>query len=488
MKFTKYAAIPLSYAICLVLLANEAQAKGKVFEKEWKVVNHFINTGFIIASTTQQVEDISKWTQDQVQAYFDKYNIVYDKNDENLLDTAKRYRDAAVANANIFIADKSDSVTRLIEGLKIKLEKQYNLAANAIDGFTTDLSHELKQLELSGHLTQDRVKQTLDQYQAKAIKQKYVTEAQWKDIANDIQGSFVNPTWYQRLFGTGPTHSSFFDEDSFHTWVSTSLTDRVKQNKELTKQEIDDVVQTLKRAIQSTSSSVQDLSKLASADWWKQLGDDLEKDAKLKKNQVDSVIESLKDDVNSYKIFAMDYAGQKVDDTQSLLASAVQYVMDRGQGLYQAVVRPAQRKQSEIHNAATATASSLRAGATEAYHDAKDSFYDAKEDVAESVEDVKEYVDDTKDSFGKFWRNKELETYRKIGYTEAHINWLESYLSKTFHNKAEITKESIQHAIQTIRNYLIKAKVQTAANIDAQLKSLEGLLNSWRHSKSRTEL
>lgn len=404
------------------------------------------------------------------------------------METAKKYRDAAVANANIFIADKSDSVTRLIEGLKIKLEKQYNLAANAIDGFTSDLSHELKQLELSGQLTQDRVKQALDKYQTKAIKQKYVTGAQWKDIANDIQGSFANPTWYQRLFGTGPTHSSFFDEDSFHTWLTTSLTQRLQENKALTKQEIDDVLQTLKQAIQSTTSSAQDLSKLATADWWKHLGDDLEKNAKLKKDQVNDVVESLRDEVVAYKIFAMDYAGQKVDDTQNLLNSASRYIMERGQGLYQAVIRPLQRKQSQVHDAATASASSLRTEATNTYHEAKESFYDAKEEVADSVNDVKDYVDDAKDSFGKFWRHKEMETYRKIGYTEAHINWLENYLSKTFHDKAQITKESIQHAIQTIRNYLVQAKVQTMANIDSQLKSLEGLLNSWRHSKTRTEL
>ncbi|KAL7319625.1 hypothetical protein PS15m_002745 [Mucor circinelloides] len=498
MKTSRYLALPLAYAVCLVMLANEAQAK----------------------AATTQVEDVSNWTKDQVQAYLDKYQITYDKNDESLLDTVKNYRDAAVANAGIFISDKADSVTRLVEGLKIKLEKQYKLSANNVNALSNDLSHELKQLELSGSLTQDKVKQALDQYQHKAIKQKYVTAAQWKDISNDIQGSFASPTWYQRIFGGGPSHSKLFADDSFHTWLTTSVTQRLQQNKDLTKAEVDSVIDTLKNAISSTSTSVQDLSKLGTAAWWKQFSKDLEKSAKLKQNQADAVVESLKDEVNAYKIFAIDYAGETAQQTQNYLLNAAQYLKNAGYDVYQKVVHPLQanpEKDAKVSgalytassaaasatNAAGASASSLRAAATDAAASAASSAADAAAsatDAAASATDAaassasvlraqaSESVYDAKDNFGRFWRQKELETYKKIGYTEAHINWVENYLSKTFHAKTDFAKDTVQQAIRTIRQYLINAKVQTAAHVDSQLKSIEGLIESWRRSVVRDEL
>ncbi|KAF1799193.1 hypothetical protein V8B55DRAFT_1448926 [Mucor lusitanicus] len=480
MKTSRYIALPLAYAVCLVMLANEAQAK----------------------AATTQVEDVTNWTKDQVQAYLDKYQIAYDKNDESLLDTVKNYRDAAVANAGIFISDKADSVTRLVEGLKIKLEKQYKLSANNVDALSNDLSHELKQLELSGSLTQDKVKQALDRYQHQAIKQKYVTAAQWKDISNDIQGSFASPTWYQRIFGGGPSHSKLFAEDSFHTWLTTSVTQRLQQNKDLTKAEIDSVVDSLKNAISSTSSSVQDLSKLGTAAWWKQFSKDLEKSAKLKQNQADAVVESLKDEVNAYKIFAIDYAGETAQQTQNYLLNAAQYLKDAGYDIYQKVVHPLQanpEKDAKVSgalysassaaasatNAAGASASSLRSAATDAAAAATDA---AASSASVLRAQASESVYDAKDNFGRFWRQKELETYKKIGYTEAHIDWIENYLSKTFHAKTDFAKDTVQNAVRTIRQYLVNAKVQTAAHIDSQLKSIEGLIESWRRTVVRDEL
>lgn len=454
-----------------------------------------------IAATTQ-VEDVTNWTKDQVQAYLDKYQITYDKNDESLLDTVKNYRDAAVANAGIFISDKADSVTRLVEGLKIKLEKQYKLSANNVDALSNDLSHELKQLELSGSLTQDKVKQALDRYQHQAIKQKYVTAAQWKDISNDIQGSFASPTWYQRIFGGGPSHSKLFAEDSFHTWLTTSVTQRLQQNKDLTKAEIDSVVDSLKNAIGTTSSSVQDLSKLGTAAWWKQLSKDLEKSAKLKQNQADAVVDSLKDEVNAYKIFAIDYAGETAQQTQNYLLNAAQYLKDAGYDIYQKVVHPLQanpEKDAKV-SGALYTASSAAASATNAAGASASSFRAAATDAAAAATDAaassasvlraqaSESAYDAKDNFGRFWRQKELETYKKIGYTEAHIDWIESYLSKTFHAKTDFAKDTVQNAIRTIRQYLVNAKVQTAAHVDSQLKSIEGLIESWRRTVVRDEL
>ncbi|KAG2236161.1 hypothetical protein BDF21DRAFT_490496 [Thamnidium elegans] len=499
MKASSLLALPLTYCVLLVLLSQEAQAK----------------------SSTDQVQENVEWTKDQVQAYLDKYHISYDKNDENLMETVQRYRDAAVANAGLFINDKTSSVQRLIDGLKIQLEKKYKLDANNVQSFTDDIQHELKQLELSGSLTQDKVKQSLDKLQHKAIKQKYVTAAQYKEIANELSSSFATPTWYQRIFHTGPSHSTHFTDDSFHTWISSSVTQRLQENKELTKEEINAVLDTLKKAIQSTSSSAKDLTKLASPAWWKQLSHDLEKNAKLQQNQAAAVVDSLKDEVNSYKIFAMDYAGDATQHSQTLLNSASRYLMDTGNYIYRAVVNPIKARESDANSAvsvastaaasatdaAGSSASSLRAAATDSAYSAKDaaaaSAYSAKDAAAASAasatdaaaasasvlrSQASQSVNHAKNNFGHFWRQKELETYKKVGYTEAHIDWVENYLSKTFHDKSNLAKETVHEAIRTVRQYLVQAKVQTAAHIDSQLKSLEGLIESWRRTVVRDEL
>ena len=103
-------------------------------------------------------------------------------------------------------------------------KKNYKLSANQLEGLYNDLSHELKQLELSGSLTQDKVKQALDQYQRQAIKQKYLTEAQYKQLSNDISSSFAQPSWYQRILG----RDNHFDT-SFQTWMSTNVVQRLQQ-------------------------------------------------------------------------------------------------------------------------------------------------------------------------------------------------------------------------------------------------------------------
>lgn len=431
-----------------------------------------------------------------------------------------------MANAELFVNDKTSTVQRLIDSLKITLQKKYHLSADNVQAFSDDIQHELRQLELSGSLTQDKVKQSLDKLQHQAIKQKYVTEAQYKEIANNLQSSLAPPTWYQRVF-SGPTRSTF-DDASFSSWIASSVTQRLQQNKDLTKDEINAVIDTVKKAVQSTTASAQDLSKLATAAWWKQLSHDLEKNAKLKQNQVSDVVESLKDEVNAYKIFAMDYAGDASKGSKSMLSSASKYLMDTGNSIYRAVVNPVKAKEAEAEaaassasaaaNAATnsagysasslanaaanaaasatdaagSSASSLRAAASGAVNDAANAASSATDAAGSSASSIRsqasQSVNNAKNSFGHFWRQKEIETYKKIGYTEAHIDWVENYLSKTFHDKTNLAKSTVQDAMRTIRQYLVNTKVQTAAHIDSQLKSLENLLESWRKTVVRDEL
>ncbi|KAI7896479.1 uncharacterized protein EV154DRAFT_240518 [Mucor mucedo] len=497
---------PLTLSVCaaVVLLTQQADAK----------------------AATTAIQENADWTKDQVQAYLDKYQITYDKNDEGLFDTVQKYRDAAMVNAGLFINDKSNTVQRLIEGLKNKLETKYKLKADDVQAFTDDVQHELRQLELSGSLTQDKVKQSLDKLQHKAIKQKYLTAAQYKEISKDLQSSFATPTWFQKLFG--PSTSGYFTDDAFHNWISNTITHRLQENKDLTKEQIQSIVDTLKSAIASTSSSVQDLSKLASAAWWKQLSTDIEKNAKLKQGQVTGIVDSLKDEVNAYKIFAMDYAGEASDKTQSVLGSATQYLVNTGSYLLSFIqpVKSAEERAaasassaaasatdaaaasaSSARYAAAASASSAAGAATDAAYGAAygagnsvSSAAAAATDAAASARDAaaasaasihsqaSQSVNDAKNSFGHFWKQKELETYKKIGYTEAHIDWVENYLSKTFQDKRNFAKETVQSAMHTIRDYLVSAKVQTAAHVDHQLKSIENLIESWRKTVVHNEL
>ncbi|KAI8984602.1 hypothetical protein BDF20DRAFT_398569 [Mycotypha africana] len=472
-----------------------------------------------------QVEDVSQWTQDQVQSYLDKYNIAYE-GEESPLETVKRYRDTALANANFFMSDRQSAVARIVQGLRVKLEKNYKLSQANIDSLSSDLTHELTQLSLRGQLTSDMVKQRLDKYKAKAIKQKYVTDAQWKGISNDVQEAFMgsHPAWYQKLLGLLPTTSSQFGDNTFHTWVNDRVAKRLQENKELTKDQINAIVNTLQKALSSSTSSAQDMAKLGTAEWWKQVSNDITKQANIKQDQAANVMGSLKDEVNAYKIFAMDYATQASDHANNMLAAATQYLKNAGNQLYEQIAHPLKahpEKERQVNDAlytassaaasatgaAGASASSLHAKATDAAASATgaaaasaSSFHAKATDAAASMANAAaqsassitshmgQTASNTKDTLGAYWRQKELETYKKVGYTQAHIDWIENYLSKAFADKTHIAKTSVQDTLRAIRDYLVATKVQTAAHIDAQLKSLEAVIEHWRRTTVRDEL
>jgi hypothetical protein len=391
--------------------------------------------------------------------------------EKTLMDTVKHYHDAASANVNDFVNDKDDKVNKLIDTLKTKLEKNYKLSAVNVEGLSDDIKHGLKQLQLSGSLQQEHMKQSLDELGRNALKKKYVTEAQWKEIASDLESSFNNnPSWLQRTFSGWSSHSD--PNQSIQNWVDKNVVNRLEQNKELTKQEIQSVTNTLINAVSHAVNT--DVSKLGDRDWWNLLGDDIQASAKLKRDQVQQVVESIRDDVISYKIFVMDYAN---DNPQHVFAAAGEYIKNAGNNIYDAIRSPIKARESSA-SSAVSVASSAAASATDA----------AGESASSLQAQATEAVYDVRDSFARYWRDQQLETYRKIGYTEAHINWIENYLSSTFSDKTSYAKESIQNAVQNIRQYLIDAKVQTVAHVDAQIKSLENLLYSWKNAISRDEL
>ncbi|KAG1472615.1 hypothetical protein G6F56_001431 [Rhizopus delemar] len=428
------------------------------------------------------VEDIGDWTKDQVQAYLNKYQIVYKPDEPTLLETVKKYRDAAMVNADSFLHNPANAVNKIIDGAKLKLTSSFKLSTENANALTTDLQHSLKQLELSGSLTHDKVKQSLDKLQHKIVRQKILSESQFKELSLDIQSHFGQPTWYQRLLGQTPSTSDLFPEDSYHTWLKSNVGSRLEENKELTKDEIAAVINTLKKSITSSAS---DLSQLGDTRWWAKVSNELTKNAKLKQAQVESVIESVQDEVNAYKIFAMDYASETADDTQHLLARAGNYIKDAGNQIYHAVVH----SPSSSVSSAVSVASSAAASATDAAGKSASSVTEAAGKSASSLQaQATQTVNDVKDSIGHFWRQKERETYRKVGYTEAHIDWIQNYLSQTFRDKKNYTKDTIYNTLRTVRQYLVQAKVQSLTHIDAQLKSLEELIEHWRVHTIRDEL
>ncbi|KAI9254257.1 hypothetical protein BY458DRAFT_521241 [Sporodiniella umbellata] len=437
----KLSTLPLAYCAALILLVSESQAR--------------VQDG-------SMTDDLSQWTKDQAQAYLDKYHIAYDKNtqDQTLLDTVKKYRDAAVANTNVFINNKTDVINKMVDAVKLKLLSSYKVSTENANQLANEIQHGLKQLELSGSLTGDKVKQALDRWGHQAVKQKILTEAQFKELALDVQGHFTSPSWYQRLLGSVPSTSDLFPEDAYHTWLKSTITERLQQNKELTEDQINKVIESLKKSI--SSSSTANLSKLGDVSWWQSFSNQVSHDAKLTTEQASQVAESIKDDVNAYKIFAMDYASETAQETGNAFYRAGQYVYNSGYQLYQAyIAKPLDTKSSQVQRAATQatdaayqTASILRNQASQASQDAGN-------------------------SIGQYWRQKELDSYRQLGYTEAHIDWIQNYLQKTFQTKKDWTKESITEGIRTLRQYLIQAKVQTTAHIDAQLKSVEELVHYW---------
>ncbi|KAI8890628.1 hypothetical protein K501DRAFT_328240 [Backusella circina FSU 941] len=407
------------------------------------------------------VKDIIDWTRDQIHAYFDKYNIGYDKNaDENtIMNTVKQYHDAAVTNFNSFFSDQDNQINRLMAALKLKLETQYKLASTNVDALIKDIKHRLTQLEISGHLTQDRVKNALDQMQHDAVQKKYITETQWKDISTDLESSFAGPNWLQRVlsgWGGYVSDSSKFPEKSIHTWIDQNVVQRLEQNKELTQNQIQSVLETLRNSVRSITSS--DVTQLGDRDWWNKFKADLEATGKLKEEQIAAVVESIKNDVIGYKISMMDYGNYANDrsNQQHVFSAAIQYIRDTSNSIYGAIRQPMKNKEASLDSAISAASS-------------------AASSAAATV---------TSADFGQFWKTKEFETYRKLGYTEANIEWIQNFLSKNFNTNTIYAREAIHNALQAIRQYMTDAKVQSAAAIDDQLKAFENLVDSWKRTLS----
>ncbi|KAI7861488.1 hypothetical protein BDF14DRAFT_1746848 [Spinellus fusiger] len=520
--------------------------------------------------------DVGGWTSGQVTQYLDKYNIAYDRSSNSLMDTVKQYQKAAANNAKLF----GDPIDHLLKTVRITLEKNKNIATLHIKDIVSMLQHELHELRIHGELTQEQVQQHLDSLHSKIMKKKYMAEADWKSVVNDINASFSHPSWYQKLLGRPA-----FQDDSFQYWLS-GISKRLESNKELTKAQILSIGQLIKETLAHSQ-----VTQLGSTEWWESLQNSLETEVKITSQQAKATLDTIRSDINAYKIFAVDFAGKGYDTSQEFVDLASDKLKQTGYlsqqsindlfhtvenklrqlwpggFMQQNVIKKASSgtKESaydtlksavlsvsadwEMSSRSAAASKSLvsatnaagdyaasatnaagdyaasatnaagdyAASATNAAGDYAASGYNAAGGMFDSVSDTLysannragsafEYATDAasasassleaqvtdtaaswKNSFAEYWRQAERDTWRKIGYTEAQLDWIQNTLKKSIKDKKTLARQHIAEVLATLRDYLDSVRVQSTSQIDEQMKKVENTLESWRRS-TRDEL
>lgn len=435
-------------------------------------------------STTDDIKEFKEWTKDNARAYLNKYKIPYyttskhSQDESEVLETVKHYRDIVSVNTQIFGA----KVDRLLTGLKIKLEEYLHLSKENADLLTNELQHEMRQLELRGELTKEKLAARLDRIKYKALKQKWVTEAQWKEVQNDLESAFMSEAWYRRFLGK-PVTSDNYEDDGFHRWANR-LKARLQRNKDLTEQQIKAVIDTIKEAVKEA-----DVRKLAEPRWWKRIEDKLQREHQLRREQVQEIIETIRDDIHGYKIFAMDYAGHTYEESIHWLQRYRDWITEWFDYVYHWFLHQYEEKHSLVAEQASssyAVAVAQSRSIEQAIHAAETAAQHATAAAHSSASSLRAQVTSTaeslKSSFGHYWHEKERQAWKRIGYTEAQLDWLQNYLEQTFKNQKSLAKHNIDEALHTIRRFLQDARVQSATQIEHQITRLQNLLEAWKRT------
>lgn len=442
---------------------------------------------------TVTTEDISGWTSDQVQQYLDKYNIRYKHNDPSLLDTVKYYRDAAIANTEIF----GEKINHVIDGLRIKLAKQKGLSREDADAILSDIQHYLRRLELQGQLSGDRVAQALERVRRDATKKKIVTEAQWRDIYNDVTGSFQTQSWYQKVLHRRPVDTQA--SASLNKWLQ-GVANRLHESKQFSREQANAIAEQIQESFKSTK----DIKNLGNKHWRQKFKHDLEKQGQLTQDQIRDALRAVEREVNAYKVFAMDYAGDTYEQTQKWVGEMSDNIKDKGHAaldyayewLYylrdcalntwplSKYYAPLAYHQPKNPWSPQENYASLKSAASSISQDLYSSVSSAK---SAGVRSASEMANSWRDSFAHYWRDKEFDAYRRLGYTEAQIDWIQSYLATKFKDQKSFVKHNIDEAINTINRYLEDTKVQSREQVEHQVDQLKSLLDAWKEkAKSYT--
>ncbi|EPB85384.1 hypothetical protein HMPREF1544_07844 [Mucor circinelloides 1006PhL] len=456
-------------------------------------------TTFILLFTRQssaivRTEEVNEWTKDNLGTYFNKYKILYDRSSDHksLSEIAQSYKDAATANAKYFLGTNVDQI---LFGFTETLSKNTHLAKNDIDAFITDLKHQLRQLELKGQLSKERVKAVLDKAHHQAVKQKLLTEDQWQKAYHSVESHYQQPSWFQRVI-TGK--SSIVDDGAaaFNHWMQ-SVMDHTAHIGGLTKEQAKDVGEQIRTSISNT-----DIHRLGDKAWLDNLSQSISKQTQLKKDQLEKIIDSINRDVHGYKIFGLEYTGQAKDHVKNWF-ERVKYGCEDVWYQIKSFFRSCQahiervfnlkqlRKPKVVAKEAAASVKSVASSLSSEWSSSSKSMAHSRTlhsalskasgAAAYATNKVHDFdPSEIKDSFGHFWRKKEHDAYRKLGYTEAHIDWIQNYLEKTFKNQKTSVKGRTDEAAIAIKRYLDELKVQTPSQIDQNIHKLKRHLESWR--------
>ncbi|CAO3594160.1 unnamed protein product [Absidia cylindrospora] len=215
---------------------------------------------------------------------------------------------SAKNNAQYFGA----KVDRFINNVKIRLEQQHNLSKQDLDSFINIIQHNLRQLELKGQLTGDRVGLAIDKVQRQMAHKKAITAGLWESIKNEVGSQFIGthhyPSLLQRIFSTSSSLSDTTSSvDQWLEHVHESLLDL----KVLNERQMQSVMDQLRHGI-----TKRNIDKLASAKWYNRLYRRLQRKGELTEQQMDQIKDTLEHEINAYKVFAANYIGNKVDQSK----------------------------------------------------------------------------------------------------------------------------------------------------------------------------
>ncbi|KAI9270816.1 hypothetical protein BY458DRAFT_546964 [Sporodiniella umbellata] len=435
-----------------------------------------------------RVEETSEWNKDSLTAYFKKYKLQIDKNSDYnaLVDTIKTYKDSVTNNARLF----GSNVDNILSGFKLFLEKHAKLTGNSAESLLTNMKHQLRQLELKGQLSKERVASVLDKVRHRIVAEKLMTEAEWKRAYAHFESSFVRPNWYQRLLRLKPDIPDM-ESSSIRNWVQTVM-NNVARLGVLSKEQIESVTEILQENILSS-----DIHKLGEKAWAEDITHRISQKTQLKKEQLEGIIRTIVEEVRAYKVFAIDYTGQVKEETRHWLED----LRDSVWGKMQNVVQPFQHKatpqkpetwqfyhhrdmhlkypgqEQKLMASLRAQASALSrevAPKTNVVSQAIETAVAAASGVASQA------TESVKDSFSNFWSQREYDVYRRLGYTEAHIDWIKNYLESTFQNQKDSVKGKTDEAAIAIKRYLDSCKVQTPTQVDDNVHRIKRYLENWR--------
>ncbi|CAO3637226.1 unnamed protein product [Cunninghamella blakesleeana] len=445
-----------------------------------KIILLFILLGFFILQTLAlepppSIEDVSTWTKDQVNQFLQKYHLgPYNKNEgwDQVLKKVKYYQEAAQSDAHYF----GVKIDHFLNGVRIQLQKNKQIKQHQLDGYIKDIQHQLRQLELQGSLNGEKVQQTLDKYYHHLLKQKIISQGTFNALKNDIQTNFEtkyyqSKPWYQRLFSS--QHQKQYQQQaseamddaksSINQWLD-HVQAKLKELNILTNEQLKIIRDQIDELIVSKR-----LYKLATPHWYQRLYHRLEKHAQLSQEQLDAIKDTLENEINAYKIFTMNYLEETKDQThqwvngvyghcQKLVHNTKTHVED----LYHYII-------DKIYDYISLSSSKSKAMVEQTKHD-------VKVKTNSKIQDIKENQEELKHQFDRYWKNKHLEAYRRLGYTEAQIDQIKNQWSQFLQQQ----QDTVDHSLDQLKTYLQSTKVQTNSQIQKDMQDLKNQLDEWK--------